>query len=161
MLFLKELCCAVMFCVVYDGSAFKLFDAEPLLRGAPKINLTVDEIEDILNIDPGGEYTTLKFQYEHDQYLGQYEKQNVGERCYNDHVRCLTTIMAASRPVCGMDTTGKGERSDFGSMCDLYLANCKIGQAYWTIIDSGNCTRAQKIFIYDFDETKTVKPGRK
>ncbi|XP_061718196.1 uncharacterized protein LOC133529634 [Cydia pomonella] len=97
----------------------------------------------------------MNFQYEHDQYLGQFENSDKGERCYNDHVRCLTSIMAASRPVCGTDSIGT--RSEFGSMCDLYLDNCKRQQAYWTVIDSGNCTRAATVYIYDFDETKTIK----
>ncbi|XP_063542039.1 uncharacterized protein LOC134750730 [Cydia strobilella] len=156
-MFFKEICCAVLLCVVFNGSAFKLFDAEPLLRGAPKINLTGAELEEVLNIDTGGEYTTMKFQYEHDQYLGQYTDADKGERCYNDHVRCLTSIMAASRPVCGTNGTW---RNEFGSMCDLYLDNCNRNQTYWTIIDSGNCNRAEQIYIYDFDETKTIKPRK-
>ncbi|XP_063629781.1 uncharacterized protein LOC134801165 [Cydia splendana] len=155
-MFAKEICCAVLLCVVFNGSAFKLYDAEPLLRNVPKVNLTGAELEEVLNIDPGGEYTTMKFQYEHDQYLGQYDENSTDERCYNDHVRCLTTIMAASRPVCG---TNGDKRNEFGSMCDLYLENCKQKKAEWHIIDSGDCSRAKNIFIYDFNDERTIKPS--
>ncbi|XP_063389657.1 uncharacterized protein LOC134675375 [Cydia fagiglandana] len=149
-MFSKEICCAVLLCVVFNGSAFKLYDAELLLRSKPNTNLTGGELEEVLNIDPGGEYTTMNFKYERDQYLGVYDDNRKVERCYSDHVRCLTTIMAASRPVCATD--GK-RRSEFGSLCDVYLENCNDKEAVWHIIDSGNCSRAEKIFTYNFTST--------
>ncbi|RVE48239.1 hypothetical protein evm_007096 [Chilo suppressalis] len=115
----------------------------------PITDIPQSDADDALFME-AGEYSTMKFTYTNDQYMG-WQNASSYYICYDDYIKC-TISQSVREPICAMHLINKkwhGLRS-LPSICDLFLDNCRRRTRFWWLMKTGVCGFFNKDQVFTY-----------